>query len=226
MRKDLTAPELKTARTTVRRKADRGAYEPSVVHAILDDGLICHVSVVDNGAPITLPTIYARVDDHLYLHGATANHLLRLLGSGAPACIVVTLIDELVLARSAFHHSMNYRSVVLFGKGETVAQPKEKRVAVDAIVEHVLAGRSADARPPTTKELRATIVVKFPIVEASAKIRTGPPADDPADMELPIWAGVLPLATTILPGVAAPDLRPGIEVPDNVLHPPARSPRR
>lgn len=207
----------------MRRKSNRGSYDAEVVHAILDEGLICHISVVDNGAPVTLPTIYARVGDQIYLHGAVANHLLGLVAAGAPACVAVTLIDELVLARSAFHHSMNYRSVVVFGVGSIVLDPEEKRAAVEAIVEHVLAGRSADARPPTTSELRATIVVKIPILEASAKIRTGPPIDDEEDITLPIWAGVLPLSTTTLPGMPSPDLGAGIATPENVLQPPSRS---
>jgi hypothetical protein len=220
-----TSASLKSARTTVRRKAERGAYDAIVVNSILDEGLICHVSVIDGETPLMLPTIYARVDDQIYLHGATANHLLRLLADGASACLAVTLIDELVLARSAFHHSMNYRSVVLFGQGELVADAAEKRMAVDAIVEHVLTGRSAHARPPTPNELRATIVVRIPIVEASAKIRTGPPLDDDDDIALPIWAGVLPISMTTLPGVAAPDLTPGIDAPQNVFRPPQRSER-
>lgn len=158
-----------------------------------------------------------RVDDHLYLHGAAANHLLKAIAGGAGACVCVTLVDDPVLARSAFPHSLNYRSVVLFGRGTVVKDCEEKLAAVTAIVEHVLRSRSRDARPPGTAELRSTIVVRIPIAEASAKVRSGPPIYDEADLELPVWAGLVPVATTLSAGSAAPDLIAGIETPAYVI---------
>ena len=190
-----------TDRTRHRRLPDRGSFERDVVHGIIDEALSCHVGFAVDGRPWVIPTIHARLDDRLYLHGALANHMLRTLGSGVEACVTMTLIDGLVLARSAFHHSMNYRSVVVFGYATVVEDDAEKIAALDALVEHVVPGRSADARPPTPSELRRTLVLRLPITEASAKVRTGGPVDDEEDLTLPIWAGVVPCALTF----AAPE---------------------
>jgi nitroimidazol reductase NimA-like FMN-containing flavoprotein (pyridoxamine 5'-phosphate oxidase superfamily) len=193
----------KTQRSRVRRKADRGAYDAETVCAILDEALICHVGFSQDGRTWVIPTAFARVDGALYLHGAVGNFALRTLAAGAEACITVTLLDGLVLARSAFHHSMNYRSVVLFGHAEAVVDATEKRHAVLAILEHVVPGRSQSTRPPSAGELRATLVVRFPIDEGSAKVRTGGPIDEPDDVDLPYWAGVIPL--TLIRGEPQPD---------------------
>ena len=182
-----------TDRTRIHRLPQRGDYDRETIHAILDEALICHVGFVSGGRPVVIPTIHTRVGEHLYFHGSPAAGMLRTLTAGGEACVTVTLLDGLVLARSAFHHSMNYRSVVVFGKAEEVTERDEKLCVLAALVEHVCRGRSADARGPTEKELKQTIVLRLPIAEASAKIRTGPPADDAEDYALPIWAGVLPL---------------------------------
>jgi len=182
-----------TGRTRIHRLPQRGNYDRETIHAILDEALICHVGFVSGGRPVVIPTIHTRVGEHLYFHGSPAAGMLRTLTAGGEACVTVTLLDGLVLARSAFHHSMNYRSVVVFGKAEEVTERDEKLRVLAALVEHVCRGRSADARGPTEKELKQTIVLRLPIAEASAKIRTGPPADDAEDYALPIWAGVLPL---------------------------------
>ena len=182
-----------TGRTRIHRLPQRGNYDRETIHAILDEALICHLGFVSGGRPVVIPTIHTRVGEHLYFHGSPAAGLLRTLTAGGEACVTVTLLDGLVLARSAFHHSMNYRSVVVFGKAEEVTERDEKLRVLAALVEHVCRGRSADARGPTEKELKQTIVLRLPIAEASAKIRTGPPADDGEDYALPIWAGVLPL---------------------------------
>jgi len=192
-----------TDRTRIRRLPERGNYDPAVIHAILDEALICHVGFVIDGRPVVIPTIHARVGDHLYFHGSPAAGMLRTLRGGVDACVTVTLLDGLVLARSAFHHSMNYRSVVVFGKAEEVVDREEKIRVLDKLVEHVCRGRSADARRPNESELKQTLVLRIPIAEASAKIRTGPPKDDEEDYALPIWAGVLPLALT--PSAPVPD---------------------
>lgn len=190
------APLGPTARSALRRLKERGTHRRDVIDAILDEGLVCHVAFSVEGQPVVLPMAYGRHGDCLYLHGAPANHLLGVLGQGAPACLSVTLVDALVLSRSWFHHSLNYRSVVLFGRAETVSEPEEARQALTAVVEHIVPGRSADARPPTPSELRATQVVRFPIEEGSAKVRTGGPKEEPGDLVLDIWGGELPLHTT------------------------------
>lgn len=190
-----------TDRTRHRRLPDRGSFDRDVVNGIIDEALSCHVGFAVDGRPWVIPTIHARVDDQLYLHGALANHMLRTLGSGIEACVTMTLIDGLVLARSAFHHSMNYRSVLVFGRAALVDDDREKAAALDALVEHVVPGRGADARPPTASELRRTLVLRLPITEASAKIRTGGPVDDEEDLALSVWAGVVPCA----PAFAAPE---------------------
>jgi nitroimidazol reductase NimA-like FMN-containing flavoprotein (pyridoxamine 5'-phosphate oxidase superfamily) len=202
-----------TDRTRLRRKADRGRFDRDTIEAILDEAYIAHVSFVVDGQPWLIPMTYGRVGDHLYLHGARANHLLKSLAGGAPVCAAVTLLDGLVLARSVFHHSMNYRSVVIFGFATEVDDPAEKRAALDAVVDHVWPGRTATARPPTDSEVRATLVVKLPITEASAKVRTGPPIEEPDDLALEVWGGVVPVTTLL--GEPVPD---GQGVPD--LPPP------
>lgn len=184
-----TAP----ARTALRRHPERAVTERAAVHAILDEALVGHVGLVSEGTPVVIPMMFARLGDFVYIHGSAASRLVRALASGAEACLTVTLLDGLVLARSAFHHSMNYRSVVAFGRAEEVADAEEKARAFDALVERVAPGRSREARPPTDKELRATLLVRLPLDECSAKARTGPPVDDEADLALDVWAGVVPL---------------------------------
>ncbi len=195
---DDTTPEPTTApsaRTRVRRKAERGHYDWATITAVVDAGLVCHVGLVLAHGPVVIPMAYGRIDDNLYLHGATGNAILRGLSAGTEACVTVTLVDGLVLARSAFHHSINYRSVMCFGQAEAVDDPAEKHRALMAIVEHMVPGRSTDTRPPSPEELRATLVVRFSLREGSAKIRTGAPIEDPADLALAHWAGELPLTT-------------------------------
>ncbi|MDP9452537.1 MAG: pyridoxamine 5'-phosphate oxidase family protein [Actinomycetota bacterium] len=196
-----------SARTRVRRQADRGRYDRETIVAILDEALVCHVGFAVDGRPWVVPTAFARIDDHVYLHGATGNVALRALAAGAEVCLTVTLLDGLVLARSAFHHSMNYRSVMVFGRAQPVTDTEEKRLALLALVDHVVAGRSQATRLPTAQELRATLVVKLPIDEASAKVRTGGPVDEPGDYQLPHWAGVIPL--DLVRGAPRPDVADG-----------------
>jgi uncharacterized protein len=187
-------PDLpRTPRTTHRRLASRGSHDRDLIHAILDEGLVCHVGFAVDGQPYVLPTTYARMGDRLVMHGSLSNRTFRALASGAPTCVTVSLLDGLVLARSALHHSMNYRSVVVLGAAQAVEGREAKRAALEAIVEHVVPGRSRQARPPTDEEVDGTLVVEVPIVEASAKVRTGPPMDDAADLTLDCWAGVIPL---------------------------------
>ena len=204
--------KLQTERTTVRRLPKRGVYDAATIHSILDEALLCHVGFVADGQPVVIPTIHVRIGETLYFHGSQASRMLRNLREGVPACVTVTLLDGLVLARSAFHHSMNYRSAVIFGTAREVIDDDEKRRVLDALVEHVVRGRSAEARPANEKELRGTMVLSLPIAEASAKIRTGGPVDDEEDYALPIWAGVLPLALT--PGEPIADLGVTAAIPD------------
>lgn len=200
----------------MRRLPDRARYDRETIHAILDEGLVCHVGFVDGGQPFVIPSAYARVGDRLVVHGSAASRMVKALASGAPACVTVTLLDGLVLARSGFHHSMNFRSVVVVGTATEVTDPAEKRRALDAIVEHVVPGRVGSVRPPSENELRATRVVALPLDEASAKVRTGPPKDDEADYALAVWAGELPLRLEPLEPVADPRLGPGITPPPEV----------
>jgi nitroimidazol reductase NimA-like FMN-containing flavoprotein (pyridoxamine 5'-phosphate oxidase superfamily) len=202
-----------TDRTRVRRLSERGRYETETIHAILDEALLCHVGFVVDGAPVVIPTIHWRDGETLYFHGSAASRMLRSLKGGVDACVTVTLLDGLVLARSAFHHSMNYRSVVVFGKAREVGEDEKIR-ALESLVEHVVRGRSKDVRAPNQKELRQTLVLALPIDEASAKIRTGGPVDDEEDYAMPIWAGVLPLKLT--PGDAVADDRAVGDVPEYV----------
>ena len=183
----------KTKRTTVKRLPARGHYDRETIHAILDEGFICHVGFVVDGQPYVIPTGYARVGDQVYLHGSAASRMLKNLSEGINVCVTVTLIDGLVLARSAFHHSINYRSVVILGNAELVSDNQEKDSALEALTEHIVPGRWGDVRWPTELELKATTVLKLMIDEASAKIRTGGPIDDEEDYAMDVWAGVLPL---------------------------------
>jgi nitroimidazol reductase NimA-like FMN-containing flavoprotein (pyridoxamine 5'-phosphate oxidase superfamily) len=204
----------RTERTRVRRLPERATYDRATVHAILDEGFLCHVGFVVDGQPYVIPTGYARVGDTLFLHGSTGSRLG--LRPGMDICVTVTLVDGLVLARSAFHHSMNYRSVMAIGRTRPVTDPGEKEVALRALVEHIVPGRSDEVRGGDLRELAATAVLALPLAEVSAKVRTGPPQDDEPDYALPIWAGVLPLALT--PGEPAPDpvLDPSIPAPAHV----------
>jgi nitroimidazol reductase NimA-like FMN-containing flavoprotein (pyridoxamine 5'-phosphate oxidase superfamily) len=194
-----------TDRTTVRRLPARASYDRALVNSIVDEALSCHVGFAVDGRPWVIPTIHARIDDRLYLHGAVANHMLRQVAGGIEACVTITLVDGLVLARSAFHHSMNYRSVMVFGTATSVDDVEEKNAALHALVEHVVPGRMSDARPPSPNELRKTLVLRLPIDEASAKVRTGGPVDDAEDMSLPIWAGQLGVSTTYGSPIAEAD---------------------
>jgi nitroimidazol reductase NimA-like FMN-containing flavoprotein (pyridoxamine 5'-phosphate oxidase superfamily) len=204
--------EPASERTRVRRVPQRGAYDRATVEEILDAALICHVGIVDDaGAPVVLPMLHARVGDELYLHGASSSRLVGALGGGAPVCVTVTLLDGLVLARSAFHHSLNYRSAVVFGQARAVEPEEERLRALEAFVERLVPERWGDARPPNRRELKATRILAVPLHEASAKIRTGPPADDEEDYELPVWAGVIPLETVA--GEPEPDPRMAGETP-------------
>lgn len=184
---------IPSARSTVRRKRERGGYERAAVNAVLDEAVVCHVGFVAAHGPVVLPMTYVRLDDDLYLHGASGNDMLRHVAGDADVCVTVTLLDGLVFARSAFHHSMNYRCVVLFGRPVRVTDPDEMRRASAGLVDHLAPGRSTDARPPTAEELRATLMLRLPIDEGSAKVRTGGPIDDADDLELDVWAGVVPI---------------------------------
>jgi uncharacterized protein len=209
---------LRTTRTEVHRLPVRGAYDRETVDAILDEGFICHVGFVFEGSPFVIPTGYGRDGDRLLIHGSAASRMLRALSAGAEACITVTLLDGLVLARSAFHHSMNYRSVVVLGKGALIDEPGNKMAALRVITERLVPGRWEGVRQPTPQEMKGTTVLSFSINEASAKVRTGPPKDDVEDYALPIWAGVLPLS--LVPGAPMADERNLEEVvlPDYIRH--------
>lgn len=202
-----------TERTTVRRLPARGVYDRKLVYQILDEGFICHVGFAVEGRPIVIPTGYARIEDQLYVHGSQASRMLRTLKSGVDACVTITLVDGLVLARSAFNHSMNYRSVVVFGRATLVEDADEKLAALRAFSEHVIPGRWDDVRLPTDGELKATSVLTLPLEEVSAKVRTGPPLDDETDYELTVWAGVIPLRLVAGDPIPDPRLSPDVELP-------------
>lgn len=206
-----------TDRSTLRRLPNRGSHEAEAVNTILDAGFLAHVGFCAEGQPFVIPTLYGREGDTLYLHGSAASRMLRNLEKGVPACVTVTLVDGLVLARSAFHHSMNYRSVVAFGTARKIEGTEEKTHALRVISEHLIAGRWSDVRGPNEKELKATSVLAFAMEEASAKVRTGPPLDDEEDYQLAVWAGVLPLVTAT--GIPVADERsPERPVPGYVTH--------
>jgi uncharacterized protein len=208
-----TAP---TDRTRVRRVPQRGVYERETVEAILDESLISHVGFVHDGYPVVIPTLHARLGDRLYLHGSAASRMLRTLQKGVPVCVTATLVDGLVLARSAFHHSVNYRSAVVFGQATAVEAEQDRLEALELFTEKLVPGRWADVRPPTRQELKGTTVLRLPLDEASAKVRTGPPVDDDEDYDLPVWAGVLPLGTQAAAPQPDPRLDPAIETPGYV----------
>ncbi len=205
-----------TERTQVKRLPKRGMYDHETVFKILDEAFVCHVGFVVDGQPYVIPTNFGRVGETLYLHGSAASRMLRTLSEGIPVCVTVTLVDGLVLARSAFHHSANYRSVVILGTARLVEDPTEKMEALRLFTEHIMKGRWEQIRWPTELELKGTTVLALPIEEVSAKVRTGDPKDDEEDYELPIWAGVLPLP--VVPAAPIPDtrLKAGIAVPQNV----------
>lgn len=206
----------KTPRNRVKRLPERGAYDRATIYSILDTALICHVGICIDGQPFVIPTIHARRDDTLLLHGATTSRLLKHIQAGNPICVAATLLDGLVVARGVFHNSMNYRSVVLFGTGHLVDDPDAKYAALETIADHVMPGRWDDSRLPTRKELKATTIIEMPIESASAKMRTGPPKDDEEDYTLDLWAGVLPIRPAYLTPEADPRLHAGIAVPDYV----------
>lgn len=206
----------RTARTTPTRARHRVHYDRALVHAILDEASVCHLGFVRDGAPVVLPTLYGRSGERLYLHGSTGSRPLRQADEGLAVCLTVTLVDGLVLARSAFHHSLNYRSVVVHGTAHPVTDEAEKAEALRVLIDHVLPGRSAGTRAADGKELAATGVLRLDLTEVSAKVRTGGPNDEERDLSLPYWAGVLPVRTTYGPPVPAEDLAPDIPVPAGV----------
>jgi len=205
-----------TERTRVRRKPKRGSYDRELVHAILDEAMVCHIGFVDDGHPYVIPTIHARDGETIYLHGSPANRMLGTLADGTACCLTATLVDEIVLARSARNHSLNYRSVMVLGTAREVTDAAEKRRALRAVVEHMVPGRADEVRGPNEKDLETTKVLSMQIEEASAKVRTGQPADKPDDLELPYWAGVLPLALTSGDPLPSPDLTGDIPVPGHL----------
>jgi len=210
-----TTPLSSTPRTTLRRHRERGATDRAQLYAVLDAGLICHLGVVADGAPVVLPTAYGRDGDTLYLHGSSANGAFGA-AAGQQVCVTVTHLDGLVCARSVFSHSVNYRSAVVFGLATIVSDDDERRHALEVITDHLIPGRWAAARQPAKKEMAATAVLSLPLTEASVKIRTGMPADDPDDLDLDVWAGVLPVALTFGEPQPDPMLRDDIKMPDHI----------
>jgi uncharacterized protein len=205
--------QMPTARTRVVREPHRGVYDRETVYRILDEGFLCHIGFVVDGQPYVIPTSYGRKDANLYIHGSAASRLLRNLQGGAPLCMTVTLLDGLVLARSVFNHSMNYRSVVILGKATLVDSPEEKLEGLRTISEHIIPGRWADVRQPNERELKQTSVLRLLIEEFSAKVRTGPPIDDEEDYSFPTWAGVLPLEMKAGEPIDDPRVKPGSQLP-------------
>jgi uncharacterized protein len=205
-----------TERTQVKRKRDRGSYDRDLVHAILDEALICHVGFATDGQPFVIPTIHARDGELLYLHGSPANRMLGQLAEGVQCCVTATLVDELVLARSARQHSMNYRSAVVFGTGREVTDPEEKQRGFRAVVEHIAPARSDEIRGPDERDLETTSLIAVEIEEASAKRRDDPPVDKERDLDSPYWAGLLPVSLTAGEPIPQPDLPPGVELPDHL----------
>jgi len=209
----MSKPYTPTARTRVVREHERGVYDRETAYKILDEGFICHVGFLADSQPFVIPTSYGRKDDSLYIHGSAASRMLRCLNEGIPVCVTVMLLDGLVLARSIFNHSMNYRSVVILGKATLVDDPHEKLTALRILSEHILPERWDDVRQPNEKELKATSVLRLPIEEFSCKVRTGPPIDDEEDYSLATWAGVVPLEIVAKEPINDPRLPTGIEVP-------------
>ena len=214
----MSPTQMPTPRTRLVREAERGVYDRETAYRILDEGFLCHVGFVADGQPFVIPTSYGRKDDRLYIHGSAASRMLRQMKEGVPVCVTVTLLDGLVLARSIFNHSMNYRSVVILGKATPVDDPLEKVEALRLLSEHIIPGRWADARQPNERELKATLVMRVPIEEFSAKVRTGPPIDDEDDYSFPTWAGVVPLETVSRPPINDPRLDPQYEAPPYAAH--------
>ncbi len=213
----MSQSEMPTARTRVVREPHRGVYDRETAYRILDEGFVCHVGFVVDGQPYVIPTSYGRSGDSLYIHGSAASRMLRHMREGLPVCITVTLLDGLVLARSVFNHSMNYRSVVVLGKATLVDEPKKKLEALRILSEHIIPGRWADARQPNERELKQTAVLRVPIEEFSAKVRTGPPIDDEEDYSFPTWAGVVPLELKAGEPIGDDRLAAAMEVPQYVI---------
>jgi nitroimidazol reductase NimA-like FMN-containing flavoprotein (pyridoxamine 5'-phosphate oxidase superfamily) len=202
-----------TKRTRLKRLSKRASYERKIIYQILNEAFICHVGFISDGQPVVIPTAYGRAEDVLYIHGSVASRMLRALADGIRVCVTVTLVDGLVLARSAFHHSMNYRSIVVFGKAYVVRGAMEKAKALRLFSEHVIPGRWAEVRQPNEGELKKTLVLRMPLLEASAKIRRGPPIDDEADYALPVWAGELPIRLAIGAPISDPRLPQHLKAP-------------
>ena len=207
-----------TARTALKRLPQRGAFDRDSINHILDEGFICHVGFAVDGQPFVIPTGYARAGNRLFIHGSQASRMLRTVGQGIEVCVTVTLVDGLVLARSAFHHSMNYRSVVVFGRAAVVDERSEKLAALLALSEHMVPGRWDDVREPNERELQLTTVLSLPLDEASAKVRTGPPLDDEEDYELDVWAGVIPLRLAADAPISDPRLPAEVDPPQYALN--------
>jgi uncharacterized protein len=217
VRSSMSETQMPTARTRVVREHERGVYDRDTVYKILDEGFLCHVGFSVDGQPFVIPTSYGRKDASLYIHGSAASRMLRQIQKdGVAVCVTVTLLDGLVLARSVFNHSMNYRSVVILGKATFVDDPEEKLAALRVLSEHIIPGRWDDARQPNEQELKATSVLRVPIEEFSAKVRTGPPIDDAEDYSFPTWAGVVPLEMKIGELINDPKLDPARKVPDYI----------
>jgi nitroimidazol reductase NimA-like FMN-containing flavoprotein (pyridoxamine 5'-phosphate oxidase superfamily) len=214
----MSETQMPTARTRVVREADRAVYDRAAVYRILDEGFLCHAGFVVDGQPFVIPTSYGRKSDSLYIHGSAASRMLRQIKEGVPVCITVTLLEGLVLARSIFNHSMNYRSVVILGKATLVDDPAEKLAALRILSEHILPGRWDDSRQPNERELKATSVLRVPIEEFSAKVRQGPAIDDEEDYTFPTWAGVVPLEMVAGKPIDDARLLPGKEVPEYARH--------
>jgi nitroimidazol reductase NimA-like FMN-containing flavoprotein (pyridoxamine 5'-phosphate oxidase superfamily) len=212
----MSQPNVPTARTRLVREADRAVYDRETVNQILDEGFLCHVGFVVDGQPFVIPTSYGRKDDCLYIHGSAASRMLRQMKGGEPVCVTVTLLDGLVLARSIFNHSMNYRSVVVLGKAVPVDDAAEKLVALRLLSEHIIPGRWADSRRPNERELKATSVLRLPIEEFSAKVRKGPAIDDEEDYSFPTWAGVVPLEMKVGEPIRDERLAENISLPTYV----------
>ena len=209
----MSETQMPTSRTRVVREPQRAVYERETIYRILDEAFLCHVGFSVDGQPFVIPTSYGRKDANLYIHGSAASRMLRHVKEGIPVCVTVTLLDGLVLARSIFNHSMNYRSVVILGNATLVENPEEKLNALSVLSEHILPGRWDDSRQPNVQELKATSVLRVPIEEFSAKVRTGPPIDDAEDMAFPTWAGVLPLEIKAEEPIPDKELKPEISIP-------------
>lgn len=207
-----------TQRTRVNRLHDRGHYDRETVHAILDAGLLCHVGYVIDGQPYVTPTAYWREGEHVYWHGSSASRMLRHLKTRPRVCFTVALMDGLVLARSGFHSSVNYRSVMAFGEAEVIEEPDHKLAALEAMMERLVPGRWPTLKPPSVQELKATTVVSLALEEVVAKVRSGPPKDEPEDYALDVWAGVVPTAIKFGAPVSDPALKPGVDMPENLQH--------